>query len=91
VEAKRIIKRLTQTDDFAPGIYEHWKGGRYRALMLAWAHDLGGPEQWAVVYISLTNGKVFLRAWDSPDLDAWTDLIELEDNLVKQRFQWIGP
>jgi hypothetical protein len=89
--AHRIIKHPRPIWEFKPGIYEHWKGGLYRALMLAWSNDLGGPEQWAVVYVSLTSGKVFLRAWHSPDLDSWTDGIELASGSRQDRFLWSHP
>ena len=43
---------------FRPGIYQHYKGDRYRALFLAAHHETREP--W-VVYLSLTSGSVNVR------------------------------
>ena len=71
----------------APGsVVRHYKGGRYHVLTVADHHDHDGKRD--VVYISLTNGKVFSRPLerDSREEDSWTDLVAWPDGVVRRRF-----
>ncbi len=44
-----------------PGIYRHYKGGLYRVLATAENCTNGDPNDQLVVYIALSNGKVYAR------------------------------
>jgi hypothetical protein len=75
---------------FETGLYVHYKGGRYLALMLAETHHHNGDLD--VVYISLTHGKGVTRPYtrDLRNEDAWTDLVVWPDGKMHPRFTHIG-
>ena len=61
---------LREPHSFRPGIYRHYKGGLYRALLLA-QHSETGEE--CVIYMSLENGRVYARPYSSERQASWTD------------------
>lgn len=64
--------------NFKFGIYEHYRGGRYTALMIVQHHDTRRPM---VVYVSHERGSINcrpLRGW-SGTLHAEDDPKRLED------------
>jgi len=63
---------------FRPGLYEHYKGGRYLALMLVEHHETREPY---VVYTSLGHGTVNIRPWAKPGEDSWTDMVYFKDSI----------
>lgn len=72
--------------DFKLGIYEHYKGGRYTAIMVVQHH---GTRELMVVYVSHERGSVNarpLRGWDG-DTDGFLD--DLPDG--RPRFRYVGP
>jgi Protein of unknown function (DUF1653) len=85
--------------DFKLGIYEHYKGGRYTAVMVVQHHQTREPM---VVYVSHERGSVNcrpLRGWkfggdfsDGPavDPDGFLDEVTLADDKVP-RFSYVGP
>lgn len=54
--------------DFKPGVYEHYKGGLYTALMLVTHHE---TKHLYVVYVSHTTGETWLRPLDKQGEDSW--------------------
>lgn len=69
-----------------PGVYRHYKGGRYLVLMVADHHDHDGKKD--VVYVSLTTGKPHTRPLtrDSRQEDSWTDKVKWPDGYLRNRF-----
>jgi hypothetical protein len=73
--------------DFKPGLYRHYKGGLYLALMLVHHHQ---TRELMVVYASLQyaqeNGMVphSVRPFKSPlpGDDSWTDIVTPEGKLI---------
>ncbi len=98
--------RENEVAAFKPGIYRHWKGGLYRALFLAedstnregpiTTHapgQLESSQEPIVIYISLTNGKPFVRS-----LAQWNELVPCRPDLeravwekMRPRFEWESP
>jgi hypothetical protein len=86
--------------EFKPGVYEHYKGGRYRALMLVDHHE---TREKMVVYVSLSYGTVNVRELNQPPpqplgrraVDAWTDSVQGFDGHgvaeTRPRFRYVGP
>jgi hypothetical protein len=77
--------------EFRPGLYEHFKGGVYRALYLARLSEQRNIQ--VVVYVSLANGHIWVRPWSKPLLegdDCWTDLVTWPDGTTKPRFIYRG-
>lgn len=70
----RSVKR-GEMENFRPGIYMHYKGPLYAALMLVRHHETREPM---VVYTSLEKGNVQVREFESSGrgVDAWTDVVE---------------
>lgn len=66
-------------DDFKPGIYTHYKGGMYTALMLVRHHE---TRELLVLYVSHKTGNISVREYSAGDadftqtIDAWTDVVE---------------
>ncbi len=76
---------------FVPGVYEHYKGGHYAALMLVAHHETREPM---VVYTSLLKGNVQVREWKQPPtplpaVDSWNDLVAWPDGTKQPRFKWL--
>ncbi len=74
-------------EDFRPGLYLHYKGGKYRALHLVHHHD---TRERFVVYVSMEHGSVNIREFSSEGKDSWSDLVEHNGSTV-QRFAYVGP
>lgn len=91
--------------NFKLGIYEHYRGGRYTALMIVQHHDTRRPM---VVYASHERGSINcrpLRGWTGAatvtgglwphDPDGWLDEVDVHDPLKTgervPRFKYIGP
>lgn len=82
---------------FRPGVYEHHKGGLYRALFLA--HDSWNesqkPGQWLVIYVSL--GKLqqehteFAGQMNARPLAEFWELVMWPNEEMRPRFTWIHP
>ncbi|MDD2270430.1 MAG: DUF1653 domain-containing protein [Candidatus Dojkabacteria bacterium] len=73
--------------EFTPGVYRHFKGGMYLALMLAKDSEI---EEDLVVYIPLyyeKEGKT--SAWVR-SLENFMATKELEDGTVVNRFEFIS-
>lgn len=62
--------------EFRPGKYNHYKGGQYTALFLAWDHD---TREVQVVYASLKYGSINVRPLATPGKDSWTDEVNWSD------------
>lgn len=62
-----------------PGIYQHYKGGRYRVLTTCLNSE--DPTEILVVYISLQDGTVWARP-----ATMWDEVVELEDGSTRPRF-----
>ncbi len=91
---------------FKAGLYEHYKGGKYRALALVAHHD---TEELFVVYVPYDHPEsgVRIREWASPAKDSWTDSVlivvetgkpylpgyypEAPETRQVPRFRYIGP
>lgn len=100
-----ISRKYDELDisNFKLGIYEHYKGGRYTALMIVQHHDTRKPM---VVYVSHERGSINcrpLRGWDGGeyagrlhDPDGWLDAVDVPngdgtDTARLPRFKYIGP
>jgi len=64
------------------GLYEHYKGNRY--ILLHVARHSEEPEQRMVVYVSCTDGKVWIRP-----LESWMELVRGSDGWAKPRFKFV--
>lgn len=68
----------TNPENFKPGIYEHYKGSTYTALMLVRHHE---TEELCVLYLShdSKHGTPRIREWATPGKDSWTDEVPYRD------------
>ncbi len=76
--------------NFKFGIYEHYRGGRYTALMIVQHHDTRRPM---VVYVSHERGSINcrpLRGWSGP-LYAEDDPRRLQDPACHDPDGWLDP
>ena len=72
---------------FKPGVYRHFKGGMYLALMLAKDFE---TEEDVVVYIPLyDNPESGTRAW-TRGLDDFMGVKVMEDGTEVKRFEFIS-
>ncbi|MDY0097443.1 MAG: DUF1653 domain-containing protein [Candidatus Dojkabacteria bacterium] len=81
------IENNTEEREFVPGVYRHFKGGMYFALMLAKDSE---TEDDVVVYIPLyykeeSETKAWVRS-----LDNFMSTKELEDGTTVNRFEFIS-
>jgi hypothetical protein len=75
--------------DFKPGVYEHYKAGRYFALHIVRHHE---TNELFVVYVCPTHQTISIREWATPGKDSWTDELQLPDETRPvQRFRYVGP
>ena len=65
------------------GIYEHWKGGLYRLLLVARDEATGEP---VVIYVSVSGGGG--ECWVRP-LASWLDEVETPAGR-RPRFRRVG-
>jgi len=61
-----------------PGVFHHFKGGRYRVLTTAKHSE---TEETLVIYVSLTSGDIFARP-----LSMWTEEVEWPSGEKRPRF-----
>ena len=64
-----------------PGVYKHYKGGRYTVLHVADDSTNKRVGNKLVVYVSLTYGKIKCR-----DLKEFTQVIKWPDGKKRPRF-----
>ncbi len=74
---------MVDEKDFIPGIYQHYKGGMYKALRLAYLEESMDP---CVVYEDVNTGKSFLRPYNTPGESNWIAMVG-----DVPRFKFIGP
>ena len=65
-----------------PGIYEHYKGGRYRVINIARHSE---TEEWMVLYQPLYGEQ---KLWVRP-FDMFAETVNIDGNDVP-RFRFIG-
>ncbi len=67
---------MNSDETFVPGIYRHYKGGLYNAIMLVTHH---ATKQKLVLYTSHTFGTVLVRplCGYNGDEDAWNDWVDI--------------
>ncbi|WP_404396553.1 DUF1653 domain-containing protein [Idiomarina loihiensis] len=65
-----------------PGIYEHYKGGRYRVIDIARHSE---TEEWMVLYQPLYGEQ---KLWVRP-FDMFAETVNIDGNDVP-RFRFIG-
>jgi hypothetical protein len=65
-------------ENVAPGLYEHYKGGRYRVLFTGTHSETLEPM---TVYMSMETGEVWVR----PEA-MWAEAIEWYDGIKRPRF-----
>jgi hypothetical protein len=73
---------------FEPGLYQHYKGGFYTALMLVTHHENRQPM---VLYISHANGSTNVRplfGWGG-DPSSWASMVMLDETTSVPRFKFI--
>ena len=97
---------MSDSYEFTPGLYRHYKGGLYTAICLVTHHETRKPM---VLYVSHTYGGMNVRplhgyterpdgvrdyGWKE-DPDGWADLVNVspveEEPHEVRRFQFIGP
>lgn len=68
-----------------PGIYDHYKGGKYRVMFVA-KNSTNGQDEGTpmVVYVSLTTGRVHVR-----DEAEFNDR-KMHEGVMVNRFTWTG-
>ncbi len=64
-----------------PGVYTHYKGGRYLVLFVADESTNRRMGKKVVVYVSLTYGKVHTRDWEE-----FTEKVKWPDGKRRTRF-----
>lgn len=99
LESGDLPERLARdrNEPFLTGVYRHYKGGLYTALMLVTHHETREPM---VLYVSHTTGTVTVRplrpmhvvsvggSERHVDPDAWSDWVEHEGKRVA-RFEYV--
>ena len=61
-----------------PGIYKHFKGGRYSVLLTALDSE---TTQEVVVYVSLDTGSIWCRP-----VSMWHEMVRWPDGVSRPRF-----
>jgi hypothetical protein len=69
------------SDVVAPGVYDHYKGGKYTVLFVADDSTNSRAGSTVVVYMSLTYGKVHCR-----DLAEFVEPVAWLDGTTRPRF-----
>jgi hypothetical protein len=64
-----------------PGVYVHYKGGRYTVLSVAFDVTYSNQERKVVVYRSEETGEWFVR-----EIDEFLETVSLENGIVVKRF-----
>ena len=65
--------------DIKPGLYRHFKGGRYRALLTA--KNSENPSESVVIYVSLDHGTMWARP-----TTMWVEEVLWPDGTRRPRF-----
>src|ERR1039458_5613957 len=70
----------------SPGLYLHFKGGRYLLALIADTHNHNGDQD--VVYVVLASGKLCTRPlfYDTRQEDSWLDEVAWPDGERRPRF-----
>jgi hypothetical protein len=78
---------MEEKHEFRPGLYQHYKGGLYTALMLVMHHETRQPM---VLYISHSNASINVRPLNSVegDPDGWKTWVEVK-NLGTGRMEYL--
>ena len=80
-------KENTEAREFKVGVYKHFKGGMYLALMLGKDSE---TEDDVVIYIPLYDKpESGTRVWVRP-LDDFMGTKELDDGSVVSRFEFVS-
>lgn len=74
--------------NFRPGMYRHYKGDLYTALMLVHHHE---TRELMVIYLSHTHGTLNARPLHTPGQDSWLDMVSVSERERVPRFKYIGP
>jgi hypothetical protein len=72
---------MPQALEVPPGIYQHYKGDKYRVLFVANDSSNSREGNKLVVYVSLKHGTLNCR-----DLDEFTEVVDWPDGSRKSRF-----
>lgn len=70
------------------GLFRHYKGGYYRALHVGRLSENRG--ELVVVYVSLTNGNIWVRPLNTPGQDSWNDMVVNSKGDDVLRFSAVG-
>lgn len=78
-----MLPPLSETaKNFRFGVYEHYKGGQYRAREIAVHHDT--LEEWVVYQGLYGDNRHFIRP-----LEMFLESVEI-DGVVMPRFRYLG-
>lgn len=86
----------TNPENFKPGVYQHYKGDTYTAMLLVRHHE---TEELFVLYLShdSKHGTPRMREWATPGKDSWTDNVAFQEAAygptgeMIPRFKFIRP
>jgi hypothetical protein len=78
--------RARGPEALVPGVYRHFKGGRYLLVAVAETHNHNGDQD--VLYVVLASGKLCTRPlfYDKRGEDSWLDEVAWPDGAMRQRF-----
>lgn len=65
-------------------LYRHYKGGRYKALLLGNLSE--DRDTIVVIYLSLSTGRTWVRPLRKEGEDSWTDTVTWPDGVLRSRF-----
>jgi hypothetical protein len=89
MDAKPEKRRRLEKIHFEKGLYQHYKGDLYLALMLADNHEMVDPETVCVVYYSFDLNKNNIRPFEDPRFDSWNDEVLIDSKWIP-RFQHLS-
>ena len=69
---------MVTAQSIKPGVYQHFKGGLYKLLLIARDSETEEP---VVVYVALKDGSTWTRK-----LSHWTELVQWPDGTFHARF-----
>lgn len=72
---------------FKLGIYRHYKGGLYLAVVVASMHD---SREKHVVYYSFEHETWNVRPLQKEGEDSWEDRVEIAPGVYQPRFEYLG-
>lgn len=82
MEPDKSVETKYNGEPFSPGLYEHFKGGQYRAICLATEEK---TKKLVVVYMSLGSGRMWTRS-----VFSWNEYVINEEGALIPRFRKIG-